>query len=233
VILSLTTSLNFTTSLYVNLLAMLQTYSAFTLNQRPATSPAFCQEDCHDLFIVGHFSRFSPWKGQHVLIQSLTYCPQDVVVLLVGEALFGEAGYEEQLHQQIRDLSLTDRIKFLGFQSNVYPVMQACNLVVHTSIAPEPFGRVIVEGMLCGRPVVATAAGGATEIIEHGKTGWLCPPDNAHALAEAIMTCRNNPQQTQAIAAQGQIMAQQRFNLKIVQQQMDRLLSEVVDKSRQ
>jgi glycosyltransferase involved in cell wall biosynthesis len=51
--------------------------------------------------------------------------------------------------------------------------MAACDLVTHTSTAPEPFGRVIVEAMLCGTPVIAAGAGGATELIEHGKTGWL------------------------------------------------------------
>jgi len=51
--------------------------------------------------------------------------------------------------------------------------MTACDLVAHTSTVPEPFGRVIVEAMLCERPVVAAGAGGVVELVEPGKTGWL------------------------------------------------------------
>jgi glycosyltransferase involved in cell wall biosynthesis len=181
-----------------------------------------------DLFIVGHFSRLAHWKGQHVLLEALSYCSADVVAVLVGEALFGEEAYVERLQELVQRLALGERVKFLGFQSDVYPVMQVCNLVAHTSVAPEPFGRVIVEGMLCGLPVVASQAGGAIEIVEHGKTGWLCPPNDAQKLAEIIMTCRNQPERSQAIAMQGQRMAQERFNLRTTQQQMDRLLGEML-----
>ncbi|BGE86677.1 MULTISPECIES: glycosyltransferase [Methylosinus] len=51
--------------------------------------------------------------------------------------------------------------------------MSAVDMVLHTSIAPEPFGRVIVEGMMAQKPVIATAAGEALEIIENGVTGML------------------------------------------------------------
>jgi glycosyltransferase involved in cell wall biosynthesis len=180
-----------------------------------------------NLFIVGHFSRLAYWKGQHVLLEALSYCPADVVAVLVGEALFGEEVYVQRLQALVQTLNLGERVKFLGFQSEVYPVMQACDLVVHTAIAPEPFGRVIVEGMLCGRPVVAADAGGAREIVEHGKTGWLCPPNDARRLAEMIMVCRNQPEYTQAVAAQGQLMAAERFSLQTVQRQMDRFLAGV------
>ncbi|PSN20046.1 glycosyltransferase family 1 protein, partial [filamentous cyanobacterium CCP5] len=108
-----------------------------------------------DCFIVGHFSRLSPWKGQHVLLEALSHCPENVVALLVGDALFGEESYREQLHQQVQRLGLEHRVKFLGFRSDIPELMTACDLEVHTSTAPEPFGRVIVEGMLCQRPVVA------------------------------------------------------------------------------
>lgn len=50
-------------------------------------------------FVVGHFSRLSPWKGQHILIEALTQCPEDVTAILVGEALFGEQDYAQSLHK--------------------------------------------------------------------------------------------------------------------------------------
>ena len=179
-------------------------------------------------FVVGHFSRLSPWKGQHVLIEALTYCPKEILVILVGDALFGEQDYVEQLHQQVAELGLKERVQFLGFRSDVVPLMSACDLVAHTSIAPEPFGRVIVEGMLCQRPVVAANAGGATELVDHGKTGWLHPPGDARKLADIIMTCRDRPKQAAAIAHAAKIDASQRFNSSVINRQITQLLSQVL-----
>ncbi|MEM6452231.1 MAG: glycosyltransferase family 4 protein, partial [Cyanobacteria bacterium P01_D01_bin.105] len=114
---------------------------------------------------------------------------------------------------------------FLGFRTDVPDLMAACDLVAHTSTASEPFGRVIVEAMLCGRPVVAAAAGGAIEIVEHGTTGWLTPPGNAAKLADIITTACVHPVQADTIAQQGQVSAQQRFSLTAVNAQINGLLN--------
>jgi glycosyltransferase involved in cell wall biosynthesis len=181
-----------------------------------------------DKFVVGHFSRLSPWKGQHVLLEALTHCSEDVTAILVGDALFGEQDYVQQLHQQIARLHLKNRVQFLGFRSDVPELMTACDLVAHTSTAPEPFGRVIVEAMLCGRPVIAAAAGGAAELVEHGQTGWLCPPGQVSKLADIIMTCRNHPEQAQAVAAQGQRAASHRYDMATINAQIAQLFSEAL-----
>ena len=139
-----------------------------------------------DRFVVGCFSRLSPWKGQHILIESLAQLPENITVLLVGEALYGEDNYVQQLHAQIATAGLVDRVKFLGFRSDVPALMQACDVIAHTSTSAEPFGRVIVEAMLSRRPVIATAAGGAIELIHDRQTGWLVEPGNVNALVTAI-----------------------------------------------
>jgi glycosyltransferase involved in cell wall biosynthesis len=179
-------------------------------------------------FVVGHFSRLSPWKGQHVLIEALQYCPEDTVALLVGDALFGEKEYVEKLYKQIKKLGLQKRVHFLGFQSNVPEWMTACDLIAHTSTAPEPFGRVIVEGMLCERPVVAADAGGATEIVEHDKTGWLTPPGDASQLAAVINQCREHPLQAQAVAQLAKTQTVQRFDPLTINQTIYRMLDKVL-----
>lgn len=176
-------------------------------------------------FIVGHFSRLSPWKGQHVLVEALQYCPEHVVAVLVGDALFGEQDYVQQLHQQIKSLGLEHRVKFLGFRSDIPQLMTACDLVTHSSTAPEPFGRVIVEAMLCGTPVVAAAAGGAVELIDHGQTGWLTPPGDAKKLADIINTCQRSPDSAKKLAQQAQTQAAQRFDLETTNRQIAQLLN--------
>lgn len=178
-----------------------------------------------DRFVVGHFSRLSPWKGQHVLIEALQHCPPQVTAILVGDALFGENEYAVQLRQQIERLGLGDHVKFLGFRSDIPALMSACDLVAHTSVTAEPFGRVIVEGMLAERPVVAAAAGGALEIIEPGKTGWLTAPGDADELARAIAIACEQPELRGAIAHRAYIDARQRFDLKSINNQLDNLIS--------
>jgi glycosyltransferase involved in cell wall biosynthesis len=178
-------------------------------------------------FVIGHFSRLSPWKGQHVLIEALKHCPEDVTAVFVGDALFGEEDYVRQLYQTVQTLSLEDRVRFLGFRNDIPQLMASCNLVAHTSTAPEPFGRVIVEGMLCGRPVVAAKAGGAMELVETGKTGWLCTPDDPQSLVEVILTCRNYPERAEDLARQAQAQACQRFDPSKIQRQIALLFDRV------
>jgi glycosyltransferase involved in cell wall biosynthesis len=173
-----------------------------------------------DKFIVGHFSRLAPWKGQHILIEALTKCPENVVAILVGDALFGEEDYVESLHKQVVELGLENRVKFLGFRSDIARLMSACDLVAHTSTAPEPFGRVIVEAMLCGTPVVATASGGAMELVEEGVNGFLVTPQKAEELAIVINTCLKEPENTANLANNAQISASQRFDVTAINQQI-------------
>jgi glycosyltransferase involved in cell wall biosynthesis len=175
-------------------------------------------------FVVGHFSRLAPWKGQHILIDALAKCPPHVTAILVGDALFGEQDYVQELHQQVTALGLENRVKFLGFRSDIPQLMAACNLVAHTSTAPEPFGRVIVEAMLCGTPVVAAKAGGAMELVQHGVNGFLVTPEKPLELAQVINTCLQEIEITATIAAHAKNTASQRFDVATINKQIAQLL---------
>jgi glycosyltransferase involved in cell wall biosynthesis len=203
-------------------------YNGFDLNQYSiddVTKNHLQNEfNLHGRFVIGHFSRLSPWKGQHILIEALKDCPEQVVAFLVGDALFGEEEYVATLHQQVETLGLQDRVKFLGFRNNIPQLMAACSLVTHTSISPEPFGRVIVEAMLCGTPIVASAAGGATELVDHGRTGWLCPPSNPQKLAELINYCITHHTTIADVAVRAKAEAVQRFDLQITTDKITNLL---------
>ena len=180
-----------------------------------------------DKFVVGHFSRFSPWNGQHVFLEALAQCPESVVGIFVGASLFGEDEYFEQIKQKVIDLGLVDRVQFLGFRSDVAELMQACDAVAHTSVTPEPFGRVIVEAMLSHRPIIAAAAGGAIELLESGKTGWLTEPDNAEELAKAIHSIQCNPEGAQSIVETAYNQASERFHIDNTNQQIKILLNSI------
>jgi glycosyltransferase involved in cell wall biosynthesis len=162
-------------------------------------------------YVVALFGRFHPWKGQQVLLDALTRLPR-VHALFVGAPLFGEEAFASALQAQAAKTGVADRAHFLGFRADVPELMRASDAVVHASVYPEPFGRVIVEGMLAGRPVIATRAGGVTEIVDD-KTAVLVPPNDAEALAWAIESLAGDPGHAAAMAARGAERARKEFSV--------------------
>lgn len=175
--------------------------------QRATISPGASQ-------VLAVFARMHPWKGQHVALHALAQLPASCHLWIVGAPLFGEHAYEQSLHALAARLGVLPRVRFLGFRSDIAVLMRACDVVVHSSALPEPFGRSIVEGMLARRPVVATAAGGVPEIIEDGHTGLLVPPDDAAALARAIRPLLDDPARADALAAAGSEHARRTFGVE-------------------
>ena len=136
-------------------------------------------------FIIGVFSRLSPWKGQDVVLRALAELP-DTGCMIVGGALFGEDDYALSLVSLAKELGISDRVRFLGHQDDVPNLMRLVDVVVHPSTEPEPFGRTLVEAMLVRRPVVAANAGAVPEILEDGRVGIMFPPGDHVALAACL-----------------------------------------------
>ncbi len=178
--------------------------------------------------VVGVFSRLAAWKGQHVLLDALASLPE-VHALLVGTALFEEEAYAAALRRRAEAPGLAGRVHFLGFRDDIPALLHLVDVVAHTSTAPEPFGRVVVEGMLAGRPVVATRAGGVLEIIDDGMTGLLLAPGDAGALARALHDLLASPEKARRIAAAGQAVALERFSLSRMLEQIERHIEEVLN----
>ena len=163
--------------------------------------------------VVALFGRFSPCKGQHVAIEMLHSLPK-AHLMLVGDALFGETDYVDRLHRMAACDALRGRVHFMGFRSDVPAVMQAADVVVHCSTAPEPFGRVIVEAMLSRRPVIATRAGGAMEIVRERETGLLVTPESCEALSEAVTYLTAGQRDLTSMLDRAQSEARHRFDLR-------------------
>jgi glycosyltransferase involved in cell wall biosynthesis len=180
-----------------------------------------------DGFLVGSFSRLARWKGQHVLLEAMVLNPQ-MHAVLVGAPLFGEDAYEIELHAFVAAHDLADRVHFLGFQHDIPACMCAVDAVVHTSITPEPFGRVIVEGMLARRPVVAARAGGVLEIIDDYENGVLCTPGDAHGLADTLAELRSNDELREKLVRNGYQAALSRFGTATYVDGVARILKRVV-----
>lgn len=165
--------------------------------------------------VAAVFGRLSRWKGQHVLIEAARQL-QDLTVWIVGEALFTEddAAYAAEL--EVLAAELGTRVRFMGFHENISRLMLAADVIVHCSISPEPFGRVIVEGMLAGKPVVASDAGGPREIVRPDVTGLLVPPGDPTALAAALKSLLADPQMARSMGAAGRERADSEYALERV-----------------
>lgn len=170
-------------------------YSSFA---KPVTgrSDEAAPEQPDKPFVVLLVGRLAEWKGQHILLAAAKsfLAEQDVQFWLAGDALFGEDEYRDRLIMQI-EADRLDNVTMLGHVDNVQELMRRADLLVHTSITPEPFGQVIVEGMAAGLPVIASNEGGPAEIVVHGETGLLIAPGDAGLLADSIRFLRDRPEE--------------------------------------
>ncbi len=148
--------------------------------------------------LVAHVGRLVRWKGQHIFIRAAARIAGEYPqahFALVGTytegdespgVLGGGATYHAELQRLAQSAGLGSRLTFAGHQDNIADVYAGIDLLVHTSTRPEPFGRVLIEAMAAGVPVIASAQGGPTEIVEDGITGLLVTPGSSQALAEAL-----------------------------------------------
>ena len=166
---------------------------------------------------VGIVGRLDAWKGQDVFLRAMAQV-KDVVPrakgVVVGEVAAENPGYLDMLLALRDELALVDQVMFSGFRMDVPVVMSALDIVVLASTLPEPFGRVIIEAMAAGKPVIATDAGAAREIIEDGVQGLLIPPGDAEAMARAILYLLTHRDRAMLMGRKGQSRAQERFSMQ-------------------
>ncbi|MCB1041049.1 MAG: glycosyltransferase [Acidimicrobiales bacterium] len=166
--------------------------------------------------VIAMVGRIVAWKGHEVLIDAVHQLARpDVTVLVVGapESTYGPMVLE-RLRSQVRSLGLESQVRFVGARRDVPAIFALADVAVHCSVEPEPFGRVIVEAMAAGTPVVASAAGGALEIVEDGRTGRLVAPGDAGALAAALGEVLDHPDRAAAMAHDARRSAMDRFGVE-------------------
>jgi len=127
--------------------------------------------------------RMTEWKGQKVAIRALAL-NSEARLVLIGDAQ-GREGYMRDLRELAQSLDVMSRLLIMSHNSEMPKVLASADVVISASTDPEAFGRVAAEAQAMGRPVVATAHGGALETVEDGVTGRLVPPGDAESLAQA------------------------------------------------
>jgi glycosyltransferase involved in cell wall biosynthesis len=169
---------------------------------------------------VGLVATFAHWKGHGVFIEAAARAlgslpAESVRFYVVGGPVYATRGSQvsqESLKARAERLGIAGEVAFAGFQGEIAGVYRALDIVVHASTQPEPFGRTIVEAMACGRPVIASRAGGAAEIFDHGRDAIGVPPGDAEALAAAIISLAARPEERRRLGEEARRTAVARFS---------------------
>jgi glycosyltransferase involved in cell wall biosynthesis len=136
--------------------------------------------------IVGHVQG---WKGQDLVVQAMAQLrPRhpELRCLIVGGVHRQGAAYAQQIRERIAAEGLERQVLLTGARRDVAACLDAMDVAIHASTNPEPFGRVLIEAMALGRPLIAPREGGPLEIVVDEETGVLVPPRDPTALAAAI-----------------------------------------------
>ena len=146
-------------------------------------------------------ARATSWKGHEILIQAIAQLPdKDAILMLLGIE-DGPPTYAEKLRSMAVQYGLGGRVRIGAGSLDMPAALMLADVVARPSIKPEPFGRVAIEALAMGRPVVAFRHGGAVESIDEGRTGWLADPLSVDSLAEALQTALSlTPRKRRALA---------------------------------
>ena len=159
--------------------------------------------------------RVTALKGHLALLDALAEIREGVCCLLIGTADPAHAGYRTRIEQRIEALDSAHTIQLTGACRDMPAAYMLADVVVSPSLRPEGFGRVPAEAQAMGRRVIASAHGGACETVLDGETGWLTPPGDATALAEALReTLGASAAERERMAAAGQAHVRRNFTLE-------------------
>ncbi len=178
--------------------------------------------------------RFTQLKGQDILIDSLALIKERAFVCLLLGDTEENPNFTRKLREQIHAHGLDEKILLPGHCSDMPAALLLADVVISaTSTKPEAFGKVAIEAMAMGKPVIATAHGGSLETIVPGKTGWLVPPLDAQAMAAAIILALTDPHQAKEMGRLGQAWVGAQFTARIMGQKILALYYDVLqDKAR-
>jgi glycosyltransferase involved in cell wall biosynthesis len=164
---------------------------------------------------IGLVATFGRWKGHEVFMRAVHGFPTDAPVraYVIGGPLYdtGSQHSIDDLRREALRAGVADRVFFTGFVDRPSAALRALDVVVHASTQPEPFGLVIAEGMACGRAVVASAAGGAAELVHDGVDALTHQPGDAEHLFRTIQRLAADPDLRAALGRAARQTAEHQF----------------------
>jgi lipopolysaccharide heptosyltransferase II len=180
--------------------------------------------------VIGFIGRITPLKGHVHFIKAISKVVREIPrlkVLIVGDSPVGKNNYKEEVMLLVRRLGLRSYVDFLGAREDIPDILSKLDILVMASIAPEAFGRVLIEAGAMGVPVVATKVGGVIDIIDEDKTGLLVAPGDAQQMAEAISRLIKDRTLATCLAKAAQKKITREFNLDLMTERTINVYEEV------
>jgi glycosyltransferase involved in cell wall biosynthesis len=181
---------------------------------------------------VGLVGTFARWKGHHIFLRALSRLPATTAVrgYVIGGPIYQTDGSQwsiEELKEEAKRLGLTDKVGFTGFIADAPAAMRFLDVIVHASTQPEPFGMVIIEGMACGKAVIASQAGGASELFRDGENALGHAPGCVDGLAAQIQRLADDRQLRSRLGAAGRAAAERLYDRRRLAEELLKLYRQV------
>ncbi len=182
---------------------------------------------CDDDIVIGKVARLFRLKGHRYVLAAapeiLRRCPR-ARFLFIGDGIL-----REELQRQARELGVADRVVFAGLMdsSRIPAMISAMDIVVHASLR-EGLARVLVQALLCAKPLVSYDVDGASEVVVDGVTGRILPPRSVGRLAEAVCELIERPQQAAEMGREGRRRFADQFRAERMVSQLEGLYRELL-----
>jgi glycosyltransferase involved in cell wall biosynthesis len=170
--------------------------------------------------IVGLAGMIRPWKGQMVLVKAMEILkdrhPEALALIMGGVSDHDrrDREYYAEIVAYMKEHHLEGCIRLLDYQPNAPEFLQIFDVMVHTAIDPEPFSRVVIEGMALERAIVGSATGGTPEAIVDGTSGYLVPADDPAALAARVSDLLQHEDRRRAFGIAARERVEERFHIQ-------------------
>ena len=156
--------------------------------------------------------RLTQWKGQDVFVDSLALIKDTPFTALCIGDTDENPSFTKKLNDKIAAFGLQNKVKLVGHCTDMPAALLLGDLIVSaSSTQPEAFGKVAIEAMAMGKPVVATAHGGSLETVVDGTTGWLVEPLNPQGMAEAILRVLHQKDTLEQVGRAGRTWVNEHF----------------------
>ena len=177
--------------------------------------------------LIGMIGRVHYWKGQSYFLDLAHKIKAELPnakFLMVGDAFPGYEYLYDEINEKIEKLNLKEEVAQFRFRQDIPDIFAALDMFILPSILPDPFPTVILEAMHASKPIVATAQGGAMEMIQNNATGYHIPINDADKAIQIILPILTNQQKRMDFGIKGHQRVNQEFSVEKYSHKMNQVM---------